>query len=83
MLGRGDMLFLPPWEMEPVRLQGAYASDGEIAEVVRQWTPPPQSVPPPSTPSELTGWRVWTNVAVAVEVVVAIALAALWWLLAG
>jgi S-DNA-T family DNA segregation ATPase FtsK/SpoIIIE len=34
LLGRGDMLFLPPGGGDLVRAQGAYASDEEIAKVV-------------------------------------------------
>jgi S-DNA-T family DNA segregation ATPase FtsK/SpoIIIE len=34
LLGRGDMLFLPPGTSHLVRAQGAYASDKEICDVV-------------------------------------------------
>lgn len=34
LLGKGDMLFLPQGYPQPVRLQGAYVSDKEIAAVV-------------------------------------------------
>ena len=34
LLGRGDMLFLPVGEAKPIRLQGAFVSDGEIESVV-------------------------------------------------
>ena len=34
LLGRGDMLFLPIGEAKPIRLQGAFVSDGEIESVV-------------------------------------------------
>ncbi len=37
LLGRGDALFLPPDRPAPVRLQGAYVSDEEIARVVSWW----------------------------------------------
>ncbi|HXF68976.1 MAG TPA: DNA translocase FtsK [Thermoflexus sp.] len=37
LLGRGDMLFLPPDLGKPVRVQGAYVSDAEIERVVRFW----------------------------------------------
>ncbi|WP_376788936.1 DNA translocase FtsK, partial [Thermoflexus sp.] len=37
LLGRGDMLFLPPDLGKPVRVQGAYVSDGEVERVVRFW----------------------------------------------
>ncbi len=35
LLGNGDMLFYPAGYVKPVRLQGAYVSEGEIAETVR------------------------------------------------
>lgn len=35
LLGKGDMLFYPQGYAKPVRLQGAYVSDGEVAEVVK------------------------------------------------
>ena len=34
LLGRGEMLFLPIGEAKPIRLQGAFVSDGEIESVV-------------------------------------------------
>ena len=34
LLGRGDMLFLPVGESKPIRLQGAFVSDGEIEQVI-------------------------------------------------
>lgn len=37
LLGRGDALFLPPDRPSPLRLQGAYVSDEEIARVVSWW----------------------------------------------
>lgn len=30
MLGRGDMLFIPPGQNEPIRLQGAFMNDNEL-----------------------------------------------------
>ena len=35
LLGKGDMLFYPVGANKPVRLQGAYISDGEIEAVVK------------------------------------------------
>ncbi|MBO4415861.1 MAG: DNA translocase FtsK [Lachnospiraceae bacterium] len=35
LLGKGDMLFSPQGYPQPVRLQGAYVSDKEIADVVK------------------------------------------------
>ncbi|OGM29859.1 hypothetical protein A2630_04240 [Candidatus Woesebacteria bacterium RIFCSPHIGHO2_01_FULL_44_10] len=34
LLGRGDMLFLPPEQAKPVRIQGAYVTDKEVGELV-------------------------------------------------
>lgn len=34
LLGRGDMLFLPMGENKPIRVQGAFISDGEVERVV-------------------------------------------------
>jgi S-DNA-T family DNA segregation ATPase FtsK/SpoIIIE len=34
LLGKGDLLFLPPGTSQLVRAQGTYASDGEIRRVV-------------------------------------------------
>ena len=38
LLGKGDMLFLPPGGNKTVRAQGAYVSDEEIKILVRFWT---------------------------------------------
>jgi DNA segregation ATPase FtsK/SpoIIIE, S-DNA-T family len=44
LLGRGDMLYLPPDAAKPVRLQGTFVSDGEILALVEHWktTRPPE-----------------------------------------
>ena len=34
LLGKGDMLFFPKGLKKPVRLQGAYVSDGEVSDIV-------------------------------------------------
>ena len=34
LLGKGDMLFFPSGESEPVRVQGAFVSDKEVSDVV-------------------------------------------------
>ncbi|MFH1898963.1 MAG: DNA translocase FtsK 4TM domain-containing protein [Patescibacteria group bacterium] len=34
LLGRGDMLFVPPEVMKPIRLQGAYISEKETSDLV-------------------------------------------------
>lgn len=35
LLGRGDMLFLPPYHKKSVRIQGPYISEGEIDEILK------------------------------------------------
>jgi S-DNA-T family DNA segregation ATPase FtsK/SpoIIIE len=37
LLGRGDMLFMPPDAPTPMRLQGAYVSDEELRRLVQFW----------------------------------------------
>ncbi len=37
LLGRGDMLFMPPDVSEPIRLQGAFVSDDELRRLVMYW----------------------------------------------
>ena len=37
LLGRGDMLFLPPDEAKPQRVQGSYIDDKDIQYLVRHW----------------------------------------------
>jgi S-DNA-T family DNA segregation ATPase FtsK/SpoIIIE len=37
LLGRGDMLYMPPDMPKPVRLQGAFLSDPEIERLVEFW----------------------------------------------
>jgi len=41
LLGRGDMLYLPPDASRPMRLQGSYLSDGEIERLVEFWKSSP------------------------------------------
>ena len=38
LLGRGDMLFLPPGKGEPIRLHGTFVSDAAVRRVVDLWT---------------------------------------------
>jgi DNA segregation ATPase FtsK/SpoIIIE, S-DNA-T family len=38
LLGRGDMLVLPPDMAKPIRAQGVFVSDREIEAVTRHWT---------------------------------------------
>lgn len=35
LLGRGDMLFIPPAQAKPTRIQGAYVSDREIDNLIK------------------------------------------------
>ncbi len=37
LLGRGDMLFMPPDAGQPVRLQGAFVSDRELERLISYW----------------------------------------------
>jgi S-DNA-T family DNA segregation ATPase FtsK/SpoIIIE len=37
LLGRGDMLFLPPGSSRLIRVHGAFVTEGEIEQVVKSW----------------------------------------------
>jgi S-DNA-T family DNA segregation ATPase FtsK/SpoIIIE len=37
LLGRGDMLFLPPDAAGPMRVQGVFMSDNEVEAIVNHW----------------------------------------------
>ena len=37
LLGRGDMLFLPPDAAKPVRIQGAFVEDSDVNYIVEHW----------------------------------------------
>ena len=37
LLGRGDMLFMPPDAAKLVRVQGSYVSEGELSRLVNYW----------------------------------------------
>ena len=37
LLGKGDMLYLPPDAMQPIRAQGTFISEKEIASIVLFW----------------------------------------------
>ncbi len=37
LLGRGDMLFLPPDAPEPLRVQGSYVTETEVQRVIQHW----------------------------------------------
>jgi DNA segregation ATPase FtsK/SpoIIIE, S-DNA-T family len=57
LLGRGDMLYLPPEASGPVRLQGVMISDQEIERLItfwqKAWNPPEQVGAEPSPWEEL------------------------------
>lgn len=57
LLGRGDMLFLAPDSSSPVRLQGCFVSDKEIARLVRFWRG--LELPEESTAEELVQQALW------------------------
>jgi S-DNA-T family DNA segregation ATPase FtsK/SpoIIIE len=53
LLGRGDMLFLPPEAAAPIRTQGAMVTDQEIERMISFWqTAQPPSDQPASAPWE-------------------------------
>lgn len=37
LLGRGDMLFVPPDAAQPIRIQGAFVSDAELQRLIHHW----------------------------------------------
>jgi len=60
LLGRGDMLYLPPEQAKPVRIQGAFVADGEVSALVNllkeqgvkpQYTEEVVTMPKPGTAS--------------------------------
>ncbi len=54
LLGRGDMLFMPPDSPQPIRLQGAFVSDAELHRLIGYWkgvAPPPSPAPTPAEPA--------------------------------
>jgi S-DNA-T family DNA segregation ATPase FtsK/SpoIIIE len=61
LLGRGDMLFMPPDVAEPIRLQGSFVSDEELRRLVRYWkggrqlepVASPAPAPPQAEPVQL------------------------------
>lgn len=48
LLGRGDMLFLPPDAPTPLRLQGAFVSDDELRRLVQYWKAQARHEAPPA-----------------------------------
>jgi S-DNA-T family DNA segregation ATPase FtsK/SpoIIIE len=63
LLGKGDMLFMPPGTAKLLRLHGAYVSDEEkkrVTDYIRQWGPPEyveSLVPPDRSEEEGDGQR--------------------------
>ncbi len=49
LLGRGDMLFLPPDAAKPQRIQGAFIEDKDVHDIVQHWY---QVAPVPRYPPE-------------------------------
>jgi S-DNA-T family DNA segregation ATPase FtsK/SpoIIIE len=58
LLGRGDMLFMPPDAPTPMRLQGAFVSDEELRRLVQYWKNQarPEAVPG-ATPVQKPLWE--------------------------
>lgn len=52
LLGKGDMLFLPPDANAPVRVQGCFVSDHEIEAIVSHWQKYSEPVPAFYLPAE-------------------------------
>ena len=69
LLGRGDMLYMPPDASNLVRLQGCFVSDGELERLVNYWrglgvAPEPYAaLPPNGTP--LVQQPLWEEIAQA------------------
>ena len=51
LLGRGDMLYVPPDAIKPIRIQGTFVSDEEIRDLVRYW----KDAKPPGFTGDLPG----------------------------
>ena len=52
LLGRGDMLFLPPDASAPIRIQGCFVSDNEIEAIVNHWQATMADVEPIPLPGQ-------------------------------
>ena len=50
LLGRGDMLFMPPEVSQPLRLQGAFVADHELDRLIRFWR---TAVEPDKSPKQV------------------------------
>ncbi|MDR1486832.1 MAG: DNA translocase FtsK [Deltaproteobacteria bacterium] len=74
LLGKGDMLFMPPGSSKLHRLHGAYVSDEEkrrVTDYVRQWGPPEyiESLVPPERSEDDFGMEKDEKYQLAVELV--------------
>jgi S-DNA-T family DNA segregation ATPase FtsK/SpoIIIE len=66
LLGRGDMLFVPPDAPKPIRIQGVFVSDDDVQQIVAHWhavTPVPHYAQEwldlPSSSAESAGGSDW------------------------
>jgi len=59
LLGRGDMLYLPPDSSKILRLQGCFVSERELDRLVRYWK---GMGPPLDRPEELVQQPLWEDV---------------------
>ncbi|MDR2366868.1 MAG: DNA translocase FtsK 4TM domain-containing protein [Deltaproteobacteria bacterium] len=74
LLGKGDMLFMPPGTAKLLRLHGAYVSDEEkkrVTDYIRQWGPPDyvESLVPPERGEDDGGGQRDDRYREAVEIV--------------
>ena len=61
LLGRGDMLFIPPTAAVPIRLQGAFVSDIELSRLVQHWKE--QARPAPTSVEDPVQQPLWSEMA--------------------
>ncbi len=63
MLGRGDMLYVPPDQSKPSRIQGTFVSDAEVSRLVEflKTKNKPASYKEEVTNQPATGWRKGTG----------------------
>ncbi|MDR2386700.1 MAG: DNA translocase FtsK 4TM domain-containing protein [Deltaproteobacteria bacterium] len=74
LLGKGDMLFMPPGTAKLIRLHGAFVSDEEkkrVTDYIRQWGPPDyvESLVPPERGEDEGGGQRDDKYREAVEIV--------------